>query len=63
MKDRYNRCFERLLGKKIVAIDTSAANCVMIETDEGERMVIDTEPVGHGLVTPIINDINGYDYK
>lgn len=54
------RAFDVLIGKKIVSVDSSAVNQLILEDDDGNRYQIDVELDGlyipHLTLTKIIPD-------
>lgn len=47
--------WQTLVGKTIEAVDTEhGQNVVIVKFSDGSKVVVDTEPIGHGMHTPVI---------
>ena len=52
-----------LIGKTIKSIDDKyASNIIRIKFTDDTEIVIDTEPIGYGLYTPIFMEPKGYNF-
>lgn len=50
-----------LIGKTIAEVDTKfGANVVLLKFTDQTSVVVDTEVIGHGLHTPVLDDPEGY---
>ena len=44
----------QLIGKTVFKVDTKSDNVVIIEFTDRTKVQVDTEPIGHGLHTPVL---------
>jgi hypothetical protein len=46
--------WNKLIGKTVFKVDTKSDNVVIIEFTDRTKVQVDTEPIGHGLYTPVL---------
>jgi hypothetical protein len=45
---------QQFCGKRLVRVDSSAANCWVLHFDDGSYAVVDTEAKGYGIYGPVL---------
>lgn len=59
--------WEELVGKTILSVDmnfgSNVVKLMIADENDLEELVIDVEPIGHGLYTPVLNQVSDYEPK